>query len=49
MERAAAGESFLITRRGTPYARLTPPFEQLTDPPTERPQLEVVDGSAEPP
>jgi antitoxin (DNA-binding transcriptional repressor) of toxin-antitoxin stability system len=25
MERAAAGESFLITRRGKPYARLSPP------------------------
>lgn len=29
MERAGAGESFLITRRGKPYARLGPPFEQL--------------------
>jgi prevent-host-death family protein len=29
MERAAAGETFLITRRGKPYARLTPPHEQL--------------------
>jgi prevent-host-death family protein len=29
MERAAAGDSFLITRRGKPYARLSPPFEQL--------------------
>jgi antitoxin (DNA-binding transcriptional repressor) of toxin-antitoxin stability system len=44
MERAAAGESFLVTRRGKPYARLTPPFEQLTEPPDEdeRPKLEVV-------
>jgi antitoxin (DNA-binding transcriptional repressor) of toxin-antitoxin stability system len=25
MERAGAGESFLITRRGKPYARLSPP------------------------
>ncbi len=24
MERAAAGEEFLITRRGKPYVRLTP-------------------------
>ena len=32
MERAAAGESFLITRRGRPYARLSPPYEQLTEP-----------------
>jgi prevent-host-death family protein len=30
MERAAAGESFLITRRGKPYARLSPPQEPLT-------------------
>ena len=29
MDRAAAGESFLITRRGKPYARLVPPHEQL--------------------
>ena len=29
MERAAAGESFLITRRGKPYARLSPPHDQL--------------------
>lgn len=29
MERAAAGESFLITRRGKPYARLGPPHAQL--------------------
>jgi len=35
MERAAAGESFLITRRGRPYARLTPPHEQLDLPPPE--------------
>jgi prevent-host-death family protein len=50
MERAAAGESFLITRRGRPYARLTPPFEQLIEPPPqERPKLELVGGSAEPP
>jgi len=29
MERAAAGETFLITRRGKPYARLSPPHLQL--------------------
>ena len=29
MERAAAGETFVITRRGTPYARLSPPHPQL--------------------
>ena len=39
MERAAAGESFLITRRGKPYARLSPPFEQLLEP---SPRLEAV-------
>ena len=35
MERAAAGESFLITRRGKPYARLSPPHEQLDLPAPE--------------
>ena len=29
LERAAAGESFLITRRGRPHARLQPAHEQL--------------------
>ncbi len=29
MERAAAGESFLITRRGKPFARLVPPADPL--------------------
>jgi hypothetical protein len=29
MERAAAGEDFLITRRGKPYARLSPPQATL--------------------
>jgi antitoxin (DNA-binding transcriptional repressor) of toxin-antitoxin stability system len=38
MERASVGESFLITRRGKPYARLCPPYEQLIEPP----RLEVV-------
>src|SRR4029079_9240995 len=32
IHRAAGGESFLITRRGRPYARLTPPHEQLEMP-----------------
>ena len=41
MERAAAGESFLITRRGKPYARLSPPSEQLLAPPA-RTALELV-------
>ena len=35
MERAAAGESFLITRRGKPYARLSPPHGQLDLPAPE--------------
>ena len=35
MERAAAGESFLITRRGKPYARLSPPHAQLDLPAPE--------------
>jgi len=29
MERAATGESFVITRRGKPLARLSPPHDQL--------------------
>ena len=43
-ERAAAGQSFLITRRGRPYARPSPPFDQLTEAPAvdERPKLEIV-------
>jgi hypothetical protein len=40
LERAAGGETFLITRRGKPYARLSPPFEQLIEP--APPKLEVV-------
>jgi antitoxin (DNA-binding transcriptional repressor) of toxin-antitoxin stability system len=35
MERAAAGESFLITRHGKPYARLVPPQTQLELPAPE--------------
>ncbi len=35
MERAAAGEAFLITRRGRPYARLGPPHAQLDLPAPE--------------
>jgi antitoxin (DNA-binding transcriptional repressor) of toxin-antitoxin stability system len=43
MERARDGESFLITRRGRPHARLLPP-------PAFQPQLEAgANGSAEPP
>jgi prevent-host-death family protein len=29
MERAAAGEEFLVTRRGKPYVRLLPARDQL--------------------
>jgi prevent-host-death family protein len=39
MERASGGESFLITRRGKPYARLSPQHDQL-EIPTEAPELE---------
>jgi prevent-host-death family protein len=39
MERAAAGESFLITRRGRPYARLVPPADQLDLPVPERAEV----------
>jgi prevent-host-death family protein len=37
MERAAAGETILITRRGAAFARLGPPHEQLdrSSPPPE--------------
>ena len=48
MERAAAGETFLITRRGTPYARLTPPNPQLDLPepePAEVVSIESANGS----
>jgi antitoxin (DNA-binding transcriptional repressor) of toxin-antitoxin stability system len=38
-ERAAAGESFLITRRGKAYARLSPPQDQL-EIPAEPPEPE---------
>ncbi len=41
MERASGGETFLITRRGKPYARLSPPHEQLIAP-SSPPKLEVV-------
>jgi antitoxin (DNA-binding transcriptional repressor) of toxin-antitoxin stability system len=35
MERAAAGEEILITRRGRRYARLGPPDPQLDVPGTD--------------
>ena len=36
MERAAAGEEFLVTRRGKPYVRLLPARKQLAlEPPTQ--------------
>jgi antitoxin (DNA-binding transcriptional repressor) of toxin-antitoxin stability system len=40
MERAFRGETFLITRRGQPHARLSPPHDQLeipTEPPDPEP------------
>ena len=47
MQRAAAGESFDVTRRGKPYVRLIPGVEQLPDAmPTTPPELGVV-GSDE--
>ena len=42
IRRTSAGETFLITRRGKPYARLCPPHEQLIEPPRP-PRLEVVE------
>ncbi len=52
MERSAAGESFLITRRGKPYARLSPPPPALVRGPSGdarggRPHLRVP-GSTRP-
>jgi prevent-host-death family protein len=41
MERAAAGEEFLVTRRGKPYVRLLPARERL-------PLEEQKSGSARP-
>jgi prevent-host-death family protein len=48
MERAAAGDEILITRRGRRYARLSPPDPQLatTD---SAPAPEPAEGPAEPP
>ena len=40
MQRAAAGEEILITRRGRPHARLGPPNPQLVSP-TSRPQIDT--------
>jgi prevent-host-death family protein len=37
MQRAAAGEEILVTRRGRAYARLCPPHAQLTPPPAAIP------------
>jgi len=48
MQRAAAGESFDVTRRGRPYVRLVPGVEQLpVATPTSPPELSVVESSEE--
>jgi prevent-host-death family protein len=47
MERAAAGESFLITRRGKPYARLSPPHTQLDLPAPEPAEVVPITTAAE--
>ncbi len=48
MQRAAAGESFDVTRRGKPYVRLVPGVEQLpVATPTSPPELSVVESSEE--
>ena len=45
MERAAAGESFFVTRRGKPYVRLVPARDRLPiDSPTDPPKLTVVES-----
>ncbi len=50
MERAAAGESFFVTRRGKPYVRLVPareplPLEQPADPAPAPPKLSLVEAA----
>jgi antitoxin (DNA-binding transcriptional repressor) of toxin-antitoxin stability system len=47
MDRAKAGESFLITRRGRPYARLSPPHEQLDLPAPEPARVVPIDFAKE--
>jgi prevent-host-death family protein len=47
MDRAAAGERFLITRRGKPYARLSPPHEQLDLPAPEPARVVPIDFAKE--
>jgi prevent-host-death family protein len=42
MERASAGESFHVTRRGKPYVRLVPGVERLPIAPSQPPNLTVV-------
>jgi len=48
VERAAAGERFLITRRGKPYARLSPPHAQPADDDDEPPPSEGLQKPATP-
>jgi antitoxin (DNA-binding transcriptional repressor) of toxin-antitoxin stability system len=45
MERSAAGESFVITRRGKPYVRLVPGVDRLPLTPPEAPPLTVVENT----
>jgi prevent-host-death family protein len=44
-QRAAAGESFVITKRGKPYVRLAPATERLPLAPSEAPKLTLVEGA----
>jgi len=45
MQRAAAGESFDVTRRGKPYVRLVPGVDPLPlAAPADPPELTVVDS-----
>jgi antitoxin (DNA-binding transcriptional repressor) of toxin-antitoxin stability system len=46
-ERASAGDSFLLTRRGKPYARLSPPHEQLDLPAPESAKIVPIDFAKE--
>jgi antitoxin (DNA-binding transcriptional repressor) of toxin-antitoxin stability system len=50
MQRAAAGESFLITRRGRPHARLVPPDArlELTEGPPDRGPASRGSGGSDP-
>jgi antitoxin (DNA-binding transcriptional repressor) of toxin-antitoxin stability system len=45
MERASAGESFQVTRRGKPYVRLIPGAERLPLAPSQPPKLTLVEDA----